>query len=237
MRASTQAALVVVFLTGAVAASAQTTLPTTQSTTQQDFRYPPDPRPGLAAFYDAIGKGDEVAAFNCWFDDIKGDAERHDVDDLVHHLNREMIATAKFEAALRQKLPAEFEKEHKDGEITPESKQLLACKYTVYRRLAICKWGDEEDDGFPMVLDNSGIYQGHPAVWKLSMQQWHETNASTVGDPMLASGFGVKVKDLVTKDLLAGKYKTLDDLLNGYLDHMKEIEDADAKSAATQPTH
>ena len=216
-------------LPAATPATGPTTEPTTEPTA--------DPRPGLVAFYDAVRHGDEAKAFGCWYDDVEGDDARKQVEGLVHHLVTEMIATARLEDALRQKLPADYKKARSDGGITPDTATLAGCRYTIYRRLAICSWGPEEDDGFPMVLDNSGKYQNQPETWKLSMQQWHETNASTVGDPMLLSGWGAKAKDLTTKDLIAGKFKNADDIQLGFMKHMKEIADAQdtsGKPATTQ---
>jgi len=211
---------------------AQATRPATQSAVDADS----DPRPNLSHFFDAIRNGDESAAFDLWYDDIPGDDDhRKHVESLVHHLDAELAAEAKFQTAMSQKMPVELEKMRKQGSILPDSKTILGCQFTAYRRLAICKWGEDEDDGFPMVLDNHGKYQGIPEAWRISMQQWYETNKSSVGDSMLLSGWGAKAKDLTTKDLLAGKLKTMDDVEGAYIDHMKEISDAEDNVAATRP--
>ena len=209
--------------------------PATASATQPDG----DPRLGLAAFYDAVRAGDEAKAFACWYDDVQSDDRRTEVEELVRHLVKEMIASARFEDALRQKFPADYDKARREGHMTPEAPLLTSCRYAVYRRLAICSWGQDEDDGFPLVLDNSGIFEKRPAVWKLSMQQWHETNQSSVGDSMLLSGLGARAKDLTTKDVLAGKFKNADEIELGFLQHMHELEEADEKasSAATKPVN
>jgi hypothetical protein len=225
---------VFVFLCG-TAVRLMAAAPATGASTEPTTEPLVDPRPGLVAFYDALRHGDEAKAFGCWYDDAEGDDNRKQVEDLVHHLVTEMIASARFEDALRQTFPADYKKAQSDGGITPNTATLSGCQYAVYRRLAICSWGKDEDDGFPMVLDNSGMFQNQPAVWKLSMQQWHETNASSVGDPMLLSGWGAKAKDLTTKDLLAGKFKSADEMELGFLKHMNEIADAEdkAEKAAT----
>ena len=227
MRAAmTMCFAVFVAVIGAVAVCGQPAGPPTKPATIPTVDPNEDPRPGLAAFFDAIRKADEPAAFNCWFADIRNDEDRKSVEDLVHHLIREMIGTAKFEAALRSKFPADFEGIRRSGSTTPDAAQLLGCKFTTYRRLAICRWADDEDAGFPMVLDNHERIQNKHGVWKVSMQQWYETNRSSVGDSMLSSGWGVKAKELITKEMLAGKFKNVDEMQTAYLKHMKEISDS-----------
>jgi hypothetical protein len=233
-------AAIVVSLSGPAPATEPAKLPTTAAAGHPTTDPADDPRLGLAAFYDAVRKGDEKAAFDSWYDDCTGADERAGVEDLVHHLNAEMIAAARLEGAVRQMLHDEFENRRKAGELslTPGREQLLSCRYVIYRRLAICQWSDDEDDGFPMVLDNSGKYQGKPSVWKISMQQWHETTKSSVGDSMLASGWGVKAKNLTADEVLSGKYKTFDEVESGCLKHMKEImeaDDATTRATATAP--
>ena len=82
-----------------------------------------------------------------------------------------------------------------------------------------------------MVLDNTQ----RPGVWKISMQQWYETNRSSVGDSMLIAGWQTKAMALTTSDLLAGKVKTAEELEDTLIKHMHDLADTDADAPATQP--
>jgi hypothetical protein len=194
-----------------------------------------DPRTGLIAFFDAVRRENESAAYACWMNDVDNSDDRQYVEDLVHHLVTELIATARFEQAIARKLPRDYEQQRRLNKLIPNSIKLSSARFAVYRRLAIVSWGDDEDDGYPMVLDNSG--PGTP-VWKLSMHQWHETTRSSVGDSILISGWGARAKDLTTKELLAGKFPTLEAAEEAYLHHLLDNAESDAKreSPSTIPT-
>jgi hypothetical protein len=202
--------------------------PATASTTKSAAA---DPRQDLAMFFDAVRRGDQASAFDCWDNDIAPLDQRAYVEDLVRHLMREMIAGYRLEQALSAKLPEEYDKARRAGRCTPTPEELAAAQFTSYRRLAIVKWGAAEDAGFPMVLDSRD--QSHPR-WKISMQQWYATNHSSVGDSMLMSGWGAEAKDLTAKEILDGNLRTIESVQLAYVRHMNELAKA-AHDAA--PAH
>jgi hypothetical protein len=70
------------------------------------------------------------------------------------------------------------------------------------------------------------------------MQQWHETNNSSVGDSMLMSGWVPKATALTTQEILAGKFKNIDEVDEAMLQHLTDIADAADKAdkaATTKP--
>jgi hypothetical protein len=193
-----------------------------------------DPRFGLGLYFDALRKGDEAAAYACWFDDISSDEEqRKYIADLVHHRVVEMIADCQLQKELALHLPDIYRQAQKSGGAPPEPSKLSSAQFTVYRRLAVIKWGDDEDDGFPMVLDNTD--RAHK-VWKISMQQWHETTRSSVGDSMLLSGWSAKATDMTTKDVRDGKIRTLEALSEAFLRHMSDLANAEEAEANHGPS-
>jgi hypothetical protein len=73
--------------------------------------------------------------------------------------------------------------------------------------------------------------------WKISKRQWYATTHSSVGDSLLLSGLSAKAKDATTPEILAGKFKTIEEVNQAYGRHMDELLEAeDAKrGAATVP--
>jgi hypothetical protein len=185
-----------------------------------------DPRPALVRFFDAVCRADRAAALACWDNDVERDEQRRYVEDLVGHLVDEMIASYRFEQALAQKFPDAYDKARQAGGNTPTTADLAAAQFTVYRRLAIVKWGRNEDDGFPMEFNNAD--RAHPH-WKISMRQWHETNRSSVGDSMLLSGWGAKAKEATAKEILGGDLKTIESVQEAYMRHVSELADAEKR--------
>ena len=61
------------------------------------------------------------------------------------------------------------------------------------------------------------------------MQQWYETNRSSVGDSMLMSGWGAKAKEIITKEMLAGEFKNVEEMQTAYMKHIKEISESTEK--------
>jgi hypothetical protein len=194
---------------------------------------PADPRAALVAYFDAVRQGDENKALACWMDDVDAADRRKYTEEIVRAFVRQSIAAAHLEDSMRQKLPTDFQKLRHDGNAMPNDAQLATCRFTTYLRLAICAWGSQEDDGLPMVLDSSR----HPATWRISMQQWYETNRSSVVDSMLITGWQAKAMELTEKEVLAGKLKNADEVELSLIDHMNDLAEAEDAPAATQPKY
>jgi len=147
-----------------------------------------------------------------------------------------MTARYRFEQALAKRFPDAYEAARRGGDTTPTAAELSTARFLTYRRLTIVKWGDGEEDGFPMVLDNTDDAR---QVWKISMQQWHETNGSSVGDPLLLSGWGARSTDMIAKEMLEGKFKTLEEVQQAYMRHFGALADEAKKqdAPATHPDH
>ena len=192
-----------------------------------------DPRSGLITFFEAVHSENEPAAFACWMNDIADSSQTQYVEDLVHHLITELVATSRFEKAIAAKFPRDYQEQRRQNNLTPDPAQLAAARFAVYRRLAIVSWGDDEDDGFPMVLDN---HDRAAPLWKISMQQWHETTRSSVGDSILLSGWGATAKNVTTKEVLAGKFSTFQGAQEAYLKHLLDAGNDASESPTTNPT-
>jgi len=171
-------------------------------------------------FFEAVRRGDEVGAFACWENDIREDEHRKYVENIVANFTKSLCANFRFEEAIAKKFPVRHREMRDEGETAPGDEKISAAQFTVYRRLAIVRWGKDEEDGFPMVLDNRD--QARP-VWKISMQQWYEANRSSVGDSMLGADFLAKATDLTTKEILEGKYHSLEAVGKAYLRHWEEM--------------
>jgi hypothetical protein len=197
-----------------------------------------DPRPGLQRFFDAVRSADKTAAMQCWYDDMH-DLEawrRKVIGDLVDHLVDEMIAESRLEQALASKMPGVRREKGEVGQVrgpTPTDNELAKARFTIYRRLAVINWGRDKDSGFPMQYDN----RPNEPRWKISKRQWYTTTRSSVGDSLLLTGWFAKAKDATTKEILAGKFKTIEEVDKAYRRHMGELADAaEAKrGAATAP--
>jgi hypothetical protein len=200
-----------------------------------------DPRPGLTRFFDAIRSADKTAAMQCWHDDLReleGDRRKY-IGDLVSHLVDEMIAEYRLEQALASKMPDVRCEEGQAGRVggpTPTADELAKAQFTIYRRLAVINWGRDEDSGFPMVYDN----HGNERRWRISKRQWYATTHSSVGDALLLSGLSAKAKDATTPEILAGKFKTIEEVDQAYGRHMEEelvkVEKAKRGAQRRQPT-
>jgi hypothetical protein len=84
-------------------------------------------------------------------------------------------------------------------------------------------------------LDNTD--QTHK-LWKISMQQWHETTRSSVGDSLLLSGWSAQATDLTTKDVVAGRVQTVEGLSETFMRHLSELAEAEeskTQSPSSQP--
>jgi hypothetical protein len=174
----------------------------------------------------------------CWYDDLRdleGERRKY-IGDLVSHLVDEMIAESRLEQALARKMPGARRDAGEVGQVrgpTPTADELAKARFTIYRRLAVVNWGRDKDSGFPMVYDN----WGNEPRWKISKRQWYATTHSSVGDSLLLTGWFAKAKDATTKEILEGKFKTIEEVDKAYQRQMGELADAaDAKrSAATAP--
>jgi hypothetical protein len=197
-----------------------------------------DPRPGLQRFFDAVRHADKTAAMQCWHDDLRYfDGERRKfIGDLIHNLVDDMIADYRLEQALAGKMPDARREAGEAGLVrgpTPTTDELAKARFTIYRRLAVINWGRDADSGFPMQYDN----RPNEPRWKISMRQWYETTHSSVGDALLLSGMHAKAKDATASDVLAGKFKTMQQVHEAYLRHLGEAVDAlkAKRGAATAP--
>jgi hypothetical protein len=197
-----------------------------------------DPRPGLQRFFDAIRGADKTAAMQCWHDDLRdmeGDRRKY-IGTIVSHLVDEMIAEYRLEQALASKMPGARREVGQVGRVggpTPTAEELAKAQFTIYRRLAVINWGRDKDSGFPMVYDNFG----NERRWRISKRQWYATTHSSVGDSLLSSGLFAKAKDATTTEILAGKFKTIEEVHKAYARHFGELVEAlkAKRSAATAP--
>jgi hypothetical protein len=203
-----------------VGASAQTTRPSRDPAD--------DPRAGLQRFFDAIRSADKTAAMQCWHDDLRQLEwdRRITIGTLVSHLVDEMIAEYRLEHALATKMPDARRRglgeAGRSGGPTPTDDELAKAQFTIYRRLAVINWGRDESSGFPMVY-----IRGDEPRWKISKLQWYSTTHSSVGDALLFGGFSAKAKDATTADILAGKFKTIEQVNEAYGRHMDKLIDAE----------
>jgi hypothetical protein len=197
-----------------------------------------DPRPGVQRFFDAVRRADKTAAMQCWHDDLGyfEDDRRKMIGDLILNLVDDMIAEYRLEQALASKMP-DARREARESLLvrgpTPTADELANARFTLYRRLAVINWGRDADSGFPMQYDN----RPNEPRWKISMRQWYETTHSSVGDALLYSGMHAKAKDATATDVLAGKFKTMQQVHEGYQRHLGEAVDAlkAQRGAATAP--
>ena len=192
-----------------------------------------DPLPGLVSYFDAIRRGDKPTALACWFNDVDGDGSRSYIASLIPHLIDSLIADYQLEQALVDKLPELHAQMQAAGRTTPDATRLAAAaKFTTFRRLAIVRWADGDEGACPMVYDNTNRDHG---VWKISMQQWHETAGASVGDSFLLGGWTARATEMTAKDIRAGKVHTAEELQSAMLDHLgkliKETEAPEKKPA------
>jgi hypothetical protein len=180
---------------------------------------PNDPHVGLERFYDAVRKGDEAAAVDCWDVDSPGKEGEH-VEELVKHYVRELIASSHLAAAVAAKLPGEYKKMAEAGEVTiPSAAQVKGATFTTFHGRALIRWGKDDDDALPMVYTR---YVDQPRQWKVAGVAWHEATRSSVGDSMLISGVIAQAKEQTTKEILAGLHKGLAEVQWSMQRHVRE---------------
>lgn len=193
--------------------------PTAEAATPRDtVDYPADPRVAVVEFYQHIRAGEAEAAWKCWDPAAGKDDDRKYEETQVRNTIAQWIAQFRLEQALEKKLPPLYAQMQKNGALTPTPEQIQSARFTTFRRLAIVRWGDDEDAALPLELDTS-LKQ---PKWLLSLSHYRETTRASVGDSFRTTDMMAQALDGVTRDVLAGKVKTGDDLQATQLRHLEE---------------
>lgn len=180
--------------------------------------YPADPRPIVVEFFRDIRADAPEAAWKCWNSYVpEGKDEKYEHNQIRNAI-AEWIATYQLEQALKKKLPQVYEVMKAQGELTPTPSQISNAKVITFRRLAIIRWGDDEDAGLPLVLDTNA----KPPRWLISLSHYRETTRSSVGDSFQATDAVAKAINDVTKDVLHGNIKSTEALGEAQLRHLNE---------------
>jgi hypothetical protein len=179
--------------------------------------YPVDPRPIVVRFFAHVRAGDGEAAWKCWNSAVRHDDDKKYEETQVRNTIAQWMANFRLEEALQAKAPKLYEQMKANGTLTPSSAQLAKARFTTFRRLAIVRWSDDEDAALPLELDTNA----QPPRWLISLSHYRETTRSSVGDSFRATNVTARAIAEVTKDVLAGKVKTEDDLDEARLRHLE----------------
>jgi hypothetical protein len=180
--------------------------------------YPADPRPVVVEFFQHVRAGDAESAWKCWDPAVgKGQDKQYEVTQIRNTIAY-WIAQFRLEQVLEEKLPQLYDEMKSDGTLIPTPEQITKARFTTFRRLAIVRWGDDEDAALPLELDTSA----KPPRWLISLRHYRETTRASVGDTFRVTDIVARATDNVTKDVLDGKVKTAEDLAEAQMRHLGE---------------
>ena len=191
----------------------------TKAVTPRDTAdYPADPRVAVVEFYQHIRAGEAEPAWKCWDADLGKGADHKYEEAQVRNTIAQWIAQFRLEQALEKKLPEIYAAMKGNDALTPIPEQIQTARFTTFRRLAIVRWSDDEDAALPLELDTGT----KPPKWFISLRHYRGTTRASVGDAFRTTGLLAQSIDDTTKDVLAGKVKTGDDLQAAQMRHLDE---------------
>jgi hypothetical protein len=190
-----------------------------QTATARDTAdYPADPRPIVVQYFESILSGDAGEALQCWDLQSPAGSDAKYEQTQIRNTIAELIAEARLERAVKEKLPALYAKMEEAKALTPTPERIRKANFTTFRRLAVIRWSEDEDAGLPLVLDTNL----KPPRWKISLSHYRETTRASVGDSFRASDVVPRSLDKVTQDILAGIVVDANGLAEARLRHLEE---------------